>query len=245
MSQLKRINFQNFFWLLPFLVFFSTYILLHFWFKPETIAMPNLVGSNLTQGTKICSSAHLRPQIVQINIDQDLPQATITHQTPSAGSMIKKEQTIYIAITEKPALKKTPNCISMSRNEIKTMLANTDIRVKFYPIAYRYLTDHCFSQWPAPHTPLKSKTLICYVAQTPKKMVVWPDLKNKFFDKVASQLEEHGMQIQTNITPQANYTYVVYDQQPKAGSIVDISDTEHIVAYLYIKKSSEKNQVKR
>ncbi len=238
MSHTLSNKLKQFFWLLPFLVFFSTYILLHLWFKPETISMPNIVGTNLVQATKICSSMHLCPQIVHINIDQDLPQATVTHQVPSAGSMIKKEQTVYIAITEKPALKKAPNCVGMPRSEIKTMLEAHDIRIKFYPIEYAYLSDHCFCQWPAPHASLKTKTIICYVAQKPRRMVIWPDLKDKAFNEVKLKLEECGIDIKTNITPDEHFTYYIYDQQPKAGSIVDFTNSA-ITTYLYIKAKND------
>ncbi len=234
MSQTLSNKFKQFFWLIPFLVFFSTYILLNLWFKPETTSMPNIVGANLIQATKICSSMHIRPQIVHINIDKDLPQATIIHQTPSAGSMIKKEQTIYIEITEKPALKKAPDCVGMSRQDIKEMLSTHDIRVKFHPIEYRYLADHCFCQWPSPGAPLKSKTIICYVAQKPRRMVIWPDLKSKPFNEVKSLLEEYNIDIKTNIMPQPDQAYYIYDQQPKAGSIVDLAK-QNITTYLYIK----------
>jgi beta-lactam-binding protein with PASTA domain len=238
MSRNKNTRIFDYFWLMPFFVFFSVYFMLNIWFRSGTLSMPNLMGKNLIDATKICSASQLYIQITQIKQDTELPQSTVIHQIPAPEKTIKERQTVYLAITEKPAFKTTPHCIGLSRNQIKQNLTPLQLKPKFYEITYPYPIDHCFCQWPAPNSPIKTKTVVCYIAKETEKQCIWPDFTNKTLNEVKQQLEQYDIKIKTDTIPNNKYTYYVIDQQPKAGSIIDISHPEQITTYFKINRKN-------
>jgi beta-lactam-binding protein with PASTA domain len=112
------------------------------------------------------------------------------------------------------------------------------LKPKFYEITYPYPIDHCFCQWPAPNSPIKTKTVVCYIAKETEKQCIWPDFTNKTLNEVKQQLEQYDIKIKTDTIPNNKYTYYVIDQQPKAGSIIDISHPEQITTYFKINRKN-------
>jgi len=222
------IFYQNI-WLAPFLVFFSTYFALHLWFKSSSFPAPTITGMNLVQATKILSEHQLHPEIIQIKEDKDIPTATIIHQTPPAGRMIKEHQTVYVVITEKPMDHKAPSCVGLSREQIKQIANAFGLKPKFYEIPYPYLTDHCFAQWPSAAQTIKSKSMVCYMAQKETALSIWPNFKGKRLDEVKAFLEHYDIAMQTNIPIESGKIYYIQEQQPKAGSILNLKESDDMV----------------
>jgi len=229
------IFYQNI-WLAPFLVFFSTYFALHLWFKSGSFPTPTITGMHLVQATKLLSDRRLHPEIIQIKEDKDIPAATIIHQTPPAGRMIKERQTVYIVITEEPTHHKAPSCVGLSRAQIKQIATAFGLKPKFYAMPYPYLTDHCFAQWPSAGQAIKSKSMVCYMVQQETRLSIWPNLKGKRLDEVQAFCEPYGISIQTSIPIESGTTYYIQDQQPKAGSITYLDESSNMVIYLKLRK---------
>ncbi len=225
------IFYQNI-WLAPFLVFFSTYFALHLWFKSGSFPTPTITGMHLVQATKLLSDHRLHPEIIQIKEDKDIPAATIIHQTPPAGRVIKEHQTVYVVITEKPMHHKAPGCVGLSREQIKQRANTFGLKPKFYEIPYPYLTDHCFAQWPSAGQAIKSKSLVCYMAQQGDQLSIWPNFKGKKLDEVQAFLEPYGISIKTSISVEPDRTYYIQDQQPRAGSIINLKESDDLIVYV-------------
>lgn len=191
---------------------------------------------HLVQATKLLSEHRLHPEIIQIKEDKDIPTATIIHQTPPAGRMVKEHQTVYVVITEKPAHHKAPSCVGLSRAQIKQIANAFGLKPKFYEITYPYLTDHCFAQWPTAGQTVKSKSMVCYMAQQETVSSIWPNFKGKKLDEVQAFLESYGITMQANIPIESGTTYYIQDQQPRAGSITYLDELSDIVIYLKLRK---------
>ncbi len=194
---------------------------------------------HLVQATKILSDHRLHPEIIQIKEDKDIPAATILHQTPPAGRMIKEHQTVYVVITERPMHHKAPGCVGLSRTQIKQVANALGLKPEFYSIPYPYLTEHCFAQWPSAGQAIKSKSMVCYMAQKETILSIWPNFKGKKLDEVQLFLEPYEITIQTNIPVEPGRTYYVQDQQPKAGSLINRNEWACATVCLELSKKSK------
>lgn len=192
--------------------------------------MPNITGCQLADMTKTCSALRLRIEIIQTKEDPELPDGTVVHQTPAPGHHVKERQTVFVAVTHKPADALTPSLIGASRETVINVCAQHNLKPKFYALSYPYPVDHCFCQWPSPEMPLKDKTLICYVAAQEENHALWPNFKGHGLQETSAALAEHGIAVRTNTTPKAGLRYYIVDQQPKAGARIDLNRTDEIIA---------------
>lgn len=236
MKRSKVFNFFKNLWILPFLVFFSTYITLHLWFQSHSFAMPSLCSMHLLEATKLLSTYKLHPEIARITPDPTIPDGTVIHQVPPAGRMVKEQQTVYVVITERPADELSPACIGLSQEQIKQIAHDRDIPVSFYNLPYHYPTGTCFAQWPSAQQPLSNEPLICYLAQEEDDLCIMPQLKGKTAQEVKAFLEPYGITVQTNIKPDQRLTYYIHEQQPKAGSCIRLQDIDTIYVTIQTKQ---------
>lgn len=189
---------------------------------------------HLVEATKLLSTYHLHPEIIQIKEDKDMPTATVLYQKPKAGRLIKKNQTIYLVVSERPASYKTPSCIGLSTEQITMVAQSMGLKPKFYHIPYSYLTDRCFGQWPSAGQPIKNRTFVCYIATQEEKHVVCPNFKGVKLDDVTLSLKNHSIDYQTDIIPEQSRIYYVLEQHPKAGSILNLKEPTKLNVQLKI-----------
>jgi beta-lactam-binding protein with PASTA domain len=225
----------NHLWITPFAIFVSTYFALHILLQSPSFTTPDITGMHLVEATKLLSSYQLHPEIIQIKEDRDMKAATILHQKPKAGRLIKKNQTVYVVISEKPAAQLAPSCIGLSVEQIKEAANAIGLKPKFYYIPYSYLSNRCFGQWPSAEQPIKNRSLICYIAQEKQNLVIYPDFKGQTLESVINALKEQRItHYQTDITPEPHRTYYILDQLPKAGSILNLMEPEKLIIQLKI-----------
>lgn len=190
---------------------------------------------HLVQATKLLSSYQLHPEIIQIKEDKDLPTATILHQKPKAGRLIKKNQTVYIVISERPTAHLAPSCISLSIEQIKEIAQSVGLKPKFYSIPYPYPTDRCFGQWPSAGQPVKNRSFVCYIAQEQDNMVIFPDFRGQTLEAVVALLANQGItHYQTDIAPEQSKIYYILEQHPKAGTILNLKEPAKLHVQLNI-----------
>lgn len=192
--------------------------------------MPNITGSQLTEVTKTCSTCRLRLEIIQTKEDPELPDGTVIHQIPSAGRFVKERQTVFVAVSHRPANLQTPSFIGLTREAVTAQCAQHNLKPKFYNLSYPYPVDHCFCQWPSPETPLHDKTIICYLATQEERIALWPNFKGRELQETITALAEHGISVHTNTTSKSGTRYYITDQQPKAGAQIDLSRRAEIIA---------------
>lgn len=190
---------------------------------------------HLVEATKLLSSYKLHPEIIQIKEDKDMPTATVLYQKPKAGRLIKKDQTIYIVISEKPADHQTPSCIGLSVEQIKEIAQAIGLKPTFYYVPYPYPTDHCFGQWPSAGQPIKNRSFVCYIAQKQDNSLIFPDFKGQALESVIALLANHGItHYQTDITPEQGKTYYILEQLPKAGTVLNLQEPAKLHVQLKI-----------
>jgi beta-lactam-binding protein with PASTA domain len=222
-------------WITPFVIFIGTYFSLHILFHSSCFTTPDITGMHLVEATKLLSNYQLHPEIIQIKEDKDLPAATILHQKPKAGRLIKKNQTVYIVISEKPTAHLAPSCIGLSIDQIKEMSQSIGLKPKFYAIPYPYLINHCFGQWPSAGQPVQNRSFICYIAQEQENMIIYPDFKGKSLESIVAILTSYGItHYQTDIAPEQGRTYYIHDQHPKPGTILNLKEPDKLHVQLKI-----------
>ncbi len=222
-------------WITPFVLFISTYFALHILFGYPCFITPDITGMHLVEATKLLSSYQLHPEIIQIKKDTGLPSATVLHQRPQAGRLIKKNQTVYIVISEKPSAEVAPSCIGLSIDQIRKTTQAIGLKPTFHTISYSYPVGHCFGQWPSAGQPIKNRSLICYIAQEKDNLVIFPNFKGKTLESVVTILTKYSINhYQTDIAPEQSKTYYIIDQHPKAGTVLNLMEPEKLLVELKI-----------
>lgn len=235
-----KINFNHLLWLTPFASFLIGYAIMASFFKPQHIETPALVGKTIVDAVRIASKHDLSLRISAEKDDSDLPDGTIISQTPSAQTIIKARQAIYIVLSKKPALEQTPNLLQKSASEIAEIAQKKGIQVKTYQLpSSNTPANCCIAQTPAPGTPLERKNMAVYLCNDTLKPVIMPNFKGQLLPDVQEFLQLHG------ITPSIIYTNplgqaaplqqnIVVDQRPLPGTLVTLSPEKPLLIQLQV-----------
>lgn len=212
----------------PFLIFCLTYVTLILYFKVPEHTMPELVGLHLADGAKICSSLHLRLQILQSKEDDSLPDGTILQQIPAQGNRIKERQSVFIAISERKPVVACPSFIDLSQEEIYTESARIGLPVKIYSVSYSYPTNRCFSQWPSAGKCLHGHPIVCYIAKAKETAFVCPNFIGYELRDALELCRELGIQTQPEQSIHRGRRYII-DQSLKPGATIQESQIKQII----------------
>lgn len=232
---------QQLLWLAPFSCFLTGYLLMAFLFKPVEFKTPSLVGKSIQEAIKITNKHDLHIKIVAETDDPDLPDGTIISQTPTADTLIKARQSVYMVISQQPALLTTPSFLNKPHQEITSYAENKGITLKTYLLASNSTAaDHCIAQYPAPANPLVTKSIITYICSDVLKPVIMPNFKGKSFEEVQEFLQLHNIASSvTHIFPQEEHhtcqNCTIYDQRPLAGSIITLRKDKPLHVQLQLK----------
>lgn len=234
---------RNLIWFLPFFAFALGYYALSFIFKSKTINTPALMGKSINKAITILSDQNLNIRIVGTKPDADLPEGTIISQTPTAGSKIKENQTMYVVIAKKPAAIIAPDLKNKTIISAQKIAQDLGITIKHHSIPSEAPKDHCIAQLPSAGNELENNTMTVYVSTTENKPVIMPSFKNLPVEQVLSFLQLHGITPATLHTRQellsSNHQCtqcIVIDQRPMAGSIVHINTEKLITIQLQVQE---------
>ncbi len=233
-------NPKNPIWLaIPFLLFFSGYILMSFVTQVPEVDTPSLLGKQLNEAVSILSKLNLNARILNQKEDLELPEGTIISQTPKSGSKIKPNQSVFIITTKKPGKEKAPSFIglkisenpdnSLNNSEVAEFANSKEIKTKIYKLKSNYPTDTVVSQSPEVDYEFpdqKNKTVLLYVSSGNETLRIFPDLRSKSVNHIKSFLSENGLKFEI-IHPYAiepSHTCqncAAKDQRPLAGSLIN------------------------
>ena len=227
-------------WLAPFACFIIGYCLMGFLHKNETLLTPAIVGQSIEKALLVLSSHNLNIRIITAKDDPDLPEGTIISQTPAPGKLIKKNQALYVAITQKPAPLLIPSLENKTLDEIKQITQQLPFTTKLFPIPTDLSTHLSLAQCPQAHEKLLDNTLIVYYSQPANKPVIMPNFKDKKVEDVVNFLSLQGITptiLHTNrfLEPHHDCKYcIVTDQRPLAGSLVTLLPDKPIQIQLQV-----------
>lgn len=249
---------RSYSWLLPFVTFSLGYVLIALLVPQSQVQTPHLVGLPLNKALMVASQAHLPVTISAEKIDATLPEGTILHQSPFAGSLVKEFQTISCVISRLPEQLKAPHLLNLHKDEITKQINQMGIKTTIIYGPHTNRKDTCFAQYPAPGESIpRNESLVIYLADGVEKQVIWPDFNGKTMDQAADFFMLHG--IKPSITHshlvEPNHSCgsscIITDQRPHKGAFVrcDTLTGSHIFLQLsdphHSKSASNHNSLRR
>lgn len=223
---------KNLLWALPFFSFALGYQLLDYLYTVDKITTPNLVGKHLTEAVRISSDSNLNLRILGEQIDPDLPANTILLQKPTLP-YIRPNQAIFVVISKKPELPVAPSLCGYHQAEITACLAQNKLKAKSYIVPSCLPKGQCVCQTPGANEPLDQQSLIVYLSAGSSNWMVMPNLTNLILSEVKDFLQSHNlkMNIKYLTDPKSIANYVI-DQQPAAGTIINLDKLNQVDLYV-------------
>lgn len=216
-SKLREIFF-SILWLLPFLSFIAGYQLIRLLTRTETIRVPSVVGLHMNEAIKILSTDLLNVRILAEKEDPDLHEGTILSQNPEPGQRVKTHQSIFLVITKKPAKARAPQLRGLICEQAQTKAAQAGITLKTISFESPFPKDRVIAQSVLPEREVKNKSLMVYCSEGSTPLRIFPDLKGRSVDEVASFFALYS----ATVNVQGNRSDPIKEQQPRAGTLVDI-----------------------
>ncbi|MGZ6254987.1 MAG: PASTA domain-containing protein [Candidatus Chromulinivorax sp.] len=212
-------------WIFPFFAFIFGYLCLQFFIADNQTTVPALVGKNILEATKICSQAQINLRIIAEKETADTPAGTIIAQNPSPDKLIKKNQSIFITITQAPQPIIAPNFLEKNQEEIEQICKEKGLKSILHLVPSSYPSGKCFAQQPTANTPLTRKKISCYLAANQESYYIFPDFTDLPLQDVIHFLQHHAIAYdvyyknQKIAAPFQAHLQVAH-QKPLAGSTI-------------------------
>jgi len=211
-------------------------------FRVPEISTPHLVGQQVHTILPLITQYNLNLRVIDQKEEPDLPEGIILNQTPSAGTMIKSNQPLFIVTTKKPVVARAPRCVGIQSDELHTQLQESGIHPRMYHLPHPYPEKICFAQSPQPDEPLDKNRLILYISSGNNKPIIWPHFIDMPLHDVITFLDEYH--IKPHIIGDSLYNnhenseYIVVDQRPFAGTLLTLDENRPLSVQLRVRKQA-------
>lgn len=219
--------YKHFLWITPFVSFLIGYWIVGSIFSIKTIQVPRVVGLPIHEGIDVLSEKKLNVRILAKKEDADLPVGTIIRQTPSPYAQVKPNHSIFLVTSKKPPTQTAPDLLNKDRSMISSILSEQKIKHQIVEVRSPYPTNTCVGQEPGFGEPIASKKMIVYISKKEPTLFIFPSCIDEKLAHVSEFLALN------ELTPSINYIdaqpnlgahrYVVVDQKPLPGTLIDLS----------------------
>ncbi len=215
---------RSFLWVTPFVFFLSGYYCSSWFMGVETIKTPSLAGHRLQDVIPLLSSHQLNLRILEEVEDPLLPEGTVIKQAPEPAQVIKRQQSVGVVISKKPAALTSSRYTELKLPDLLKESGKVGLRVKCYPCESFYPKDECIAQYPSTGSEIHDKTVITYISSGPPSLHILPDFRGLTKDQVKEAVV--GLPVKLRFFPhepqEGDLLCKVITQKPLAGSFVDI-----------------------
>lgn len=236
-------NIKNSLWLLPFCSFSLGYFCMHMVFYMPSVNTPHLIGKPVHEILKLITEKKLNLRLIDQKEETDIPEGIILNQTPSAGTLIKPNQPLFIVTTKKPLARNAPDCIKGNLDQLENQLLAEGIQFRVYHLSHSYPEKMCFAQSPQHNECLEKNKLILYISSGDKKPILWPNFISLPLRTAIDFLNTYG--ITPHIVNDSVYNeykdaeYIVTDQRPTSGTLLTIDDQKPLSVQLRVQTLKE------
>lgn len=219
-------NIKNYLWILPFCSFACGYFIIQSIFHVASFSAPHLIGKHVHEILPLISAQKLTIRLISQKDESNIPEGIILNQTPSPGTAIKSNQTLFIVTTKKPLVIAAPECVGKNIATITQKIQNTPIITRVHYLAHHYPENMCFAQSPQEHEPLEKNQLILYVSSNNSKPIIWPNFINTSLESVTEFLNNYHIKpyIINDAQSLHHHDAVVIEQRPLAGTLLTINN---------------------
>ncbi len=214
----------------PFILFILGYIASYFLMSSALYQTPNLVGLRLSHALSLAAKNHATIKLLHEQEAPGIEQGTIISQKPSAGRLIKQNQTILVTIAKETPPTKAPDLKLQNLKNCIKIAKDFDIQLKKYPLIYCLGKDTCIGQIPEKDTIVADKKMIIYTAQEKSNTCIMPNFIGKNLNIVITKLEQQRINYKVFEDSQIigspfSHELTITNQKPKAGSFITLDAT--------------------
>lgn len=206
-------------WMWPFVAFFGGYQGMRYITQVELVVMPTVVGLHLNEAIQILSEDRLNVRILAKKEDFDLQEGTILSQMPHQGKMVKPHQSVFLVTSCRPNNARAPKLVGEPKTKAQEEAKKAHRALKVYHFESSYPKDRCIAQSVLPEQEMKDSSLIVYCSEGNTPLRIMPDLKNHKAEECISFFGRLNILVKVVGDKQGT----VIDQQPIAGTLIDIS----------------------
>lgn len=216
-------------WAAPFVCFFGSYLGLSL-LLDSSVATPNVIGLPLDHAVAIISSAGLNSRIIKFSEEESANPGIILNQTPSSDHLVKKQQTIYLIVSQKALPQPTPLFLGKFYDQIQPQTQNLSTKIMSYWIPSRQPTGICIAQTPSAESPLtETASLILYFAQPESKKVLMPSFIGHQLSDALATLNAQGIDpeifYESTYARESKKIKIIKKQRPQAGALIDLDSS--------------------
>ncbi|MGA7837696.1 MAG: PASTA domain-containing protein [Ignavibacteriaceae bacterium] len=193
--------------------------------SPETV-VPNIVGMDKVQASKILEENNLQPVIGDTTYDASVPKDAVMLQKPGAGETVKTGRRIYLYISGGDPVVSVPALKGKSLRDAKFALERLGLSLgQVEDVPSDNPKDMIFDQQYAPGTPLKKGETVGVTMSIGNNsgLLIVPDLIGKSLTEAQQVLADSSLNV-GKINYQSSYSLLpntVVDQYPSKGSRVN------------------------
>ncbi len=219
---------RSFFWVIPFCLFASSYLISYLYLQTNATVAPGVVGKSLQEALKLTASKKLSLRLIGEREDDLLPEGTIIQQYPKSHHKMRSNQAIFVTIAKKPVPIVAHNCTGKKLQDVQREFDKKNMTLRTVHCQSRFSSDYCIAQDPACGDEVKHRKVTVYVSQGESPLFVVPDFRGNSLEDALIALQEHD--IEPELYDRAGYQLkhvdereVIADQKPMPGSIVNLS----------------------
>jgi beta-lactam-binding protein with PASTA domain len=184
----------------------------------ERIAVPDVRGKSSTDAVEVLTQAGLKPNVVEINSDQD--PGTVTAQDPAPGKKVPRDSDVRINVSQGPKPVAVPSVVGAPFET-----ANSELQAAGFGVFRRDVDSNqpegtVVGQDPGGNTlATKGSTVTLSVSKGPKTSAV-PDVTSLDRSTAASTLRSSGFKVSISMqdTEDPSLANVVLAQDPAGGT---------------------------
>jgi len=215
---------------LPFFSFLFGYYFVDIIFFKNKIEVPNVVGLYIHDAINTLSKYKLNTRILNEKEDIDMPEGIILDQNPRANSIVKSYQSIFLTVTRKPNPVYAPNFYGNNISNLEKIVKK-NIEIKKYPIEYGDIQNIVIAQNIEPNFEVNENITIYYSLNITKKLYIMPSFYNLDLEDVKEFLSLNNLKYKIEYLKEdynKDYNYIIIDQKPSEGSIIDLEKIKNI-----------------
>ncbi|MGY4721296.1 Stk1 family PASTA domain-containing Ser/Thr kinase [Naumannella huperziae] len=169
---------------------------------PERFEAPEVVGSSLDDARSAIESASLKVGKISERWDEKAKKGTVLSADPKAGSSLKRDSTVNLAVSKGPEPIKIGDWVGKGAEEARDALTEKGFKINEKTANSDSVPkDRVISQDPESGTAFRGDT-ITIVRSLGPELVQIPEVKTKSVDEATKLLKEAGFKVESKPGPQ-------------------------------------------
>ena len=223
--------FKDLLYFVPLSIFFLGYFFISFCIHEDVVIVPFVIGKSSQESVELLSQKGLNMRILRKQEDADLPEGVVLEQLPRSGETIRPNRHVFVTISQKPPVE-IARCMIGTRYSSKLSCKGLyGEKERFFRVPSVVPKDVCVAQSPSAGQTIGKKGLTVYVSEGATSFAILPSYIGESLEDAEEVFKENQINVKSFFhggNRKDGASYLVVDQKPMAGSIIDLSRPLHI-----------------